>query len=37
MDFYIENLADIAEVGKFIPLSDDLYTETQTALEGIAG
>lgn len=37
VDFYIENLADIAEVGKFIPLSDDLYAETQTALEGIAG
>jgi phosphate transport system substrate-binding protein len=37
VDFYIENLADIAEVGKFIPLSDDLYGETQSALEGIAG
>jgi phosphate transport system substrate-binding protein len=36
VDFYIENLADIAEVGKFIPLSDDLYGETQAALEGMA-
>ncbi len=36
VDFYIENLASIAEVGKFIPLSDELYTETQTALEGIS-
>ena len=25
VDFYIENLADIAEAGKFIPLSDDQY------------
>lgn len=37
VDFYIENLADIAEVGKFIPLSDDLYAKTQSALEGISG
>jgi phosphate transport system substrate-binding protein len=36
VDFYIENLAAIAEVGKYIPLSDDLYAETQSALEGIA-
>ena len=36
VDFYIENLADIAEVGKFIPLSDELYGETQSTLEGIA-
>lgn len=37
VDFYIENLAEIAEIGQFIPLSDELYTETQTALEGISG
>lgn len=37
VDFYIENLADIAEVGQFIPLSDDLYTETQDALAGLSG
>ncbi len=36
VDFYIENLAEIAEVALFIPLSDELYAETQTALEGIA-
>ena len=37
VDFYIENLADIAEIGQFIPLSDELYTKTQEALEGISG
>ena len=36
VDFYIENLADIAEVGQFIPLSDELYAETQSALEGMS-
>ena len=36
VDFYVENLADIADVGKFIPLSDDLYSKTQSALEGLA-
>lgn len=35
VDFYIENLADIAEIGQFIPLSDELYSETQSALESI--
>jgi phosphate transport system substrate-binding protein len=35
VDFYVENLSDIAEVGKFIPLSDDLYSKTQSALEGM--
>jgi len=37
VDFYIENLASIAEAAKFIPLSDELYGETKTTLEGIAG
>ena len=37
VDYYIENLSDIAEVGKFIPLSDDLYSETKSALEGVKG
>jgi phosphate transport system substrate-binding protein len=37
VDFYVENLADIADVGKFIPLSDDLYSKTQSALEGLRG
>ena len=36
VDFYIENLEAIAEVGKFIPLSEELYAETQGNLEGIA-
>jgi phosphate transport system substrate-binding protein len=36
VDFYIENLAEIAEIGQFIPLSDDLYSETQANLEGMA-
>ena len=35
VDFYVENLSDIAEVGKFIPLSDDLYSKTESALEGM--
>ena len=37
VDFYIENLAEIAEIGQFIPLSDDLYSETQSGLEGLSG
>ncbi|MDQ4054322.1 MAG: PstS family phosphate ABC transporter substrate-binding protein [Actinomycetota bacterium] len=36
VDFYVENLAKIADVSKFIPLSDELYGETQSALEGIS-
>ena len=36
VDFYIENLAEIAEIGQYIPLSDDLYSETQTNLESIS-
>ncbi|MFC7495268.1 MULTISPECIES: PstS family phosphate ABC transporter substrate-binding protein [unclassified Nocardioides] len=35
VDFYIENLSDIAEIGQFIPLSDELYSETQSNLEGM--
>ena len=35
VDFYVETLSDIAEVGKFIPLSDDLYSKTESALEGM--
>ncbi len=35
-DFYIENLAEIAEVGQFIPLSEELYGETQSTLEGMS-
>jgi phosphate transport system substrate-binding protein len=36
VDFYIDNLSDIAQVGKFIPLSDELYSKTQSALEGMS-
>jgi phosphate transport system substrate-binding protein len=34
-DFYIDNLTTIAEAAKFIPLNDDQYSETRTALQGI--
>ncbi|MBD8868308.1 PstS family phosphate ABC transporter substrate-binding protein [Nocardioides donggukensis] len=34
-DFYIENLEAIAEAAQYIPLSEDQYAETQSALEGI--
>jgi phosphate transport system substrate-binding protein len=37
VDFYIENLAELAERTQFIPLNDDQYAETQSALDGIAG
>jgi phosphate transport system substrate-binding protein len=34
-DFYIANLETIAEAALFIPLSEELYSETQSRLEGI--
>ena len=37
VDFYIENLAEIAEIGQFIALSDELYGETKSAHEALAG
>jgi phosphate transport system substrate-binding protein len=37
VDFYVENLAELAEATQFIPLNDDQYAETQSALDGIAG
>jgi phosphate transport system substrate-binding protein len=37
VDFYVENLATIAEQAKFIPLNDEQTAETQTALAGIGG
>jgi phosphate transport system substrate-binding protein len=37
VDFYIENLADIAAAGKFIELNEEQYSETKSALSGIAG
>ena len=36
-DFYIENLEAIAEAALFIPLNEDQYGETQSALEGLSG
>ena len=37
VDFYIENLEQIAETAQFIPLSEDLYRETQSELESLRG
>ncbi len=34
--FYIENLQTIAEAAKFIPLSDEEYAKTKSALESIS-
>ncbi|MEJ7832114.1 MAG: substrate-binding domain-containing protein, partial [Nocardioides sp.] len=36
-DFYIAELPTIAEAAQFIPLSEELYGETKSTLEGIAG
>ena len=37
VDFYIENLARIAEGAQFIPLDDATYEKTTSALESISG
>lgn len=37
VDYYIANLADIAEGALFIPLNDEDYTKTKDALAGIGG
>ena len=37
VDYYVENLAEIAEIALFIPLNDEQYGETQDALAGIGG
>ncbi|QZY30947.1 PstS family phosphate ABC transporter substrate-binding protein [Nocardioides coralli] len=37
VDFYIENLAELAEAAQFIPLNDEQYADTQSSLEGISG
>ena len=37
VDFYIDNLAELAEATQFIPLNDEQYSETQSVLEGIGG
>jgi phosphate transport system substrate-binding protein len=36
-DFYIDQLQTIAEAAKFIPLSEELYGKTESALQGISG
>lgn len=36
VDFYIANLEAIAEIGQFIPLSEELYSETQANLEELS-
>jgi phosphate transport system substrate-binding protein len=36
-DFYIENLESIAEAALFIPLNEEQYAATQSALEGLGG
>ncbi len=35
VDFYIDNLGDIAEAAQFIPLNDEQLTETKDALAGM--
>lgn len=37
VDFYVENLTEIAEAAQFIPLSDDTLAETEEKLAGLAG
>jgi ABC-type phosphate transport system substrate-binding protein len=37
VDYYIANLAEIAEAGQYIPLSDELYSETQANYESLGG
>ena len=37
VDFYIDNLGDIAETAQFIPLNETDYAATQDALAGISG
>ncbi|MFC6286395.1 PstS family phosphate ABC transporter substrate-binding protein [Nocardioides sp. GCM10027113] len=36
-DFYIENLETITEAAQFVPLNEEQYSETQSALAGISG
>ena len=35
VDYYIDNLTDIAEAAEYIPLNDDQLSETQSGLEGL--
>lgn len=36
-DFYIDNLETITEAAQFVPLNEEQYAETQSALEGVSG
>lgn len=36
VDFYVDQLATIAEAARYIPLSDELYGDTVSALEGLS-
>ncbi len=36
VDYYVANLETIASEADYIPLSDELYAETKTALEGLS-
>jgi phosphate transport system substrate-binding protein len=35
VDFYVENLTDIAEAAEYIPLNEEQAAETKSTLEGI--
>ena len=35
VDYYIDNLPEIAEAAQFIPLDDSTYEETQSAVENL--
>jgi phosphate transport system substrate-binding protein len=37
VDFFIDNLPDITEAAKFIPLNDEQTSATQSALDGLKG
>lgn len=37
VDYYVENLTEVAEAAQFIPLSEDALAQTQEKLAGIAG
>lgn len=37
VDFYVENLEEIAEAAQYIPLSEELYSETQSEVETLRG
>ena len=37
VDYYVENLEEIVTEAQFIPLNEDQYGETQSALDALAG